>query len=112
MRLSRVIEHVLNDLKAAGLVINIDKPVLVPTTKIECLGFIIDSTKHEISVSGEKVDAALDMVSKLLGNTQSKHSVRFMAQIAGKLQSMKPAMGPIIMVHLRRMYILMNEAWS
>ena len=38
--------------------------------------------------------------------------MRFMAQIAGKLQSMKLAMGPIVMVHLRRLYLLINTANS
>jgi hypothetical protein len=111
-RETEIIEHVLQDLKHTGFVINIEKSVLTPTRKIECLGFWLDTSLSLISVGEEKLNALVDMISRMLRKPQEKHSVRYMAQIAGKLQSMKLAMGPVVMVHLRRMYLLMNTVGS
>ena len=63
------------DLKGAGFVINIEKSVLVPTCKIECLGFVLDTYTYTVAVGQDKIDTVGDMVGKLLAARHGKHAV-------------------------------------
>jgi hypothetical protein len=79
------LEMVLNDLKAAGMVINEKKSILTPTQLVEHLGFLVDLKQGLLSVPPGK----LKMIQKELGKllTHSTLSCRKMAAILGTTRS-------------------------
>jgi hypothetical protein len=105
-----IIKHVVQDLKEAGMVINLKKSVLEPSTVMEAVGFEIHTVPYVFKLPQGKVDAITDMVRKLPG--RQKHAVKWLAALAGKLQSAKLALGPMVSVYLRRLYMLIDSAPS
>lgn len=59
---------------------------------IKWLGFILDSTRRTFTVSDSKLDKLKVFIRELLA--QPAVSARHLAQVAGKIISMSPAVAP------------------
>ena len=54
-----------------GFIINYEKSAMVPTTKLEHLGFIIDSAKMTVSLTREKIEKLTVLCTKCIQNKGS-----------------------------------------
>ena len=73
-------------LQKLGFTINIPKSVADPgITKIDHLGFVIDSTVMQVSLTEKKTNKILDAISKCLD--QKQISIRLLASVKGKLEA-------------------------
>jgi hypothetical protein len=107
-RPTAVVKHVMQDLKNAGMVVNLKKSVLEPHTVMEAVGFEIHTTPHLFRLPERKLAAIEHMARKL--PERQKHAVKWLAALAGKVQSSKLALGPMVNVYLRRLYMLIDSA--
>ena len=80
----------LQDLEAAGMVVNIKKSHLEPTQQVDHLGFSIDLKQGVLQVPNEKMKSIRKELGKLL--THSSMSCRKMAAILGATRSFLMAM--------------------
>ena len=78
-------------LEKCGFLINYEKSHLTPTTRLEFLGFLIDSVEYCISLTAEKRSSIHRMLANLLSNTEQRVSIRQLAKIIGKLVATFPA---------------------
>ena len=72
-----------------GFTINVPKSVIFPTTRIEHLGFIIDSVSMMVSMTPEKTNKIIELVQDCL--TKEKMTIRMIARIIGKINATRPA---------------------
>jgi transcriptional regulator of met regulon len=80
----------LQDLEAAGMVVNVKKSHLEPTQQVDHLGFSIDLKQGVLQVPNEKMKSIRKELGKLL--THSSMSCRKMAAILGATRSFLMAM--------------------
>ena len=80
----------LQDLEAAGMVVNQKKSQLVPTQQVEHLGFMVDIQKGLLQVPQEKMKNIRKELGKIL--THSEMTCRKMAAILGATRSFLMAM--------------------
>ena len=81
-----------------GFTIHERKSILTATQKIEFLGFLIDSRKMSISISGEKADHQILKIRKFL--SISAPTIRQLSSIIGSVISLFPAI-PLGRLHYR-----------
>ena len=84
------INLMVEDLQAAGLVINVPKSQLIPTQRIEHLGFEVDLAKGVLQVPSGKMKLIRKELGKLL--TKREMSTRQMAAILGTVRAFLMAM--------------------
>ena len=70
-----------------GLAINNKKSCLTPSTKMEFLGFVLDSVKFTISVTHLKHNSLLKLICLIHASPHKKVKIQFLAQIIGKIVS-------------------------
>ena len=89
-------------LKRLGWLINYEKSSMVPATRIEYLGFVIDTTKMKLFIPSIKRKKFRSACQRLLKKVANGHGVRLrtLASLAGKLQSVAPAV-PFCWLHLQ-----------
>ncbi|KAK2709154.1 hypothetical protein QYM36_012972 [Artemia franciscana] len=82
-------------LSGLGFVIHPGKSVLIPSQRIEFLGFLLDSRLMYISLPERKIEKVLDSVSKVL--RQKSTTIQNLAETLGVLVSTFPAveLGPL-----------------
>jgi hypothetical protein len=83
-----------------GLVIHPEKSVLYPTEKLVFLGFLLDSIKMIISLTGEKTQKIKEACQKLLQSPQP--TIWEVARVIGMLTASFPGVifGPLHYRHL------------
>ena len=79
-------------LEGLGFVINYKKSVITPTTSLEYLGIIVDSTSMTMSLTEEKSVSLTKLCQKTL--TSKKLSLRKLGSLIGKLVATAPAITP------------------
>ena len=82
--LVRNLKFTMDLLSKCGLTMNFEKSCLTPTTKMEFLGFIIDSVEYSISVTPQKRKALLNLITPILLKPRHSIPVRFLAKLSGK----------------------------
>ncbi|CAB3990622.1 Hypothetical predicted protein [Paramuricea clavata] len=87
-------------LDQVGLVIHPEKSILYPTQKLVFLGFLLDSIKMIISLTGEKTQKIKEACQKLLQSPQP--TIREVAGVIGMLTASFPGVmfGPLHYRHL------------
>ena len=83
---------------ALRFIVNLSKSVLVPTTQLDFLGFLIDSNTMSIALPPAKIAEILKDTSRLL--QQPSVLTKALACILGKLAATKPAV-PTALLHYR-----------
>ena len=96
-------------LQSLGFVINVNKPQLIPVTRIVYLGFIIDTISMTLSLPDEKVDKILCACQNLL--TCVNPSVREVAHVIGLLVPAFPAVN-FLKLHYRSTELCKSQALS
>ena len=72
-------------LQKCGFIINFDKSHLTPTTKIEFLGFILDSVAFTISLTKHKSVAIKKKLNKIIEKNRKIITIRHLSEIIGTL---------------------------
>ena len=85
---ARALEVAAELFQDLGFMISMSKSVFVPTTKIEYLGFVIDSVAMTVVPTTEKVNKLRKAVRKLMGKQAT--TIRHMAQVEGGLLATHP----------------------
>ena len=93
-------------LENLGVVINLEKSVLVPTQKLEFLGFVINTIDRILVLPDDKVKSIKFLCRTLLG--QQLVSVRDLSQLIGKLTASIQAVFPAPL-HYRHLQHLKNQ---
>jgi len=106
-------ETVRKDLISAGLFINDEKSIWVPTQKLTWLGFVWDTKHLLLQIPDEKLSTFKDDVSNLHLN-MSKLTPRKLAKITGKIISFMPSLGNICRIMTRNllMIIATSNNWD
>ena len=101
---------VRNNLKRAGLVINIQKSNWVPVQTLTWLGFDLDLTQGVVSVPTSKIENLRGQLTSL----QNRHATpaKQIASVVGKIVSMSIALGPVARLMTRSLYSLLNNRQS
>ena len=86
--LKRNINLTIETLQRAGFVLNFKKSHLSPTTRIEFLGFIIDTVAYTISLTEKKFDSLLNHVTTALH--LRRISIRYLSKVIGKIVAIFP----------------------
>jgi hypothetical protein len=96
--------RVLALLVELGWLVNTDKSSLVPSQKMEYLGFLFDTKQMRIYVTKEKRKKFRSAVSRMLKKLEKgeRTKLRTWASLVGKLQSLAPAV-PFCRLHLQCM---------
>ena len=97
----------VNLLENLGFTINYQKSALVPTTSIEFLGFLVDSTTLTLSLPKEKIKKAKKACQSILDNPLP--SIHQLSQLLGYLTSTIQAVFPAP-IHFRYLQIDKNKA--
>ena len=74
-----------------GLTVNVEKSCLTPCTRMEFLGFILDSVAYTISVTPQKREALSRLINPILAHPLQKIPIKLLAKIIGKIVAMFPA---------------------
>ena len=97
----------LNLLEFMGFLVNYEKSVLVPSQRIEFLGFHVNSTNMSIALPQEKVQKIYEQAQLLLINPTP--SAREITRLVGTLSSSIPAVTPAPL-HYRALQATKNKA--
>lgn len=86
--------------KKLGLIINEEKSILTPVTKVKFLGFVFDTNNFTISLPASKREKIFKMLATLLNETAVQ--IQFVAEVLGVLNSATPAVpyGPVYLKQL------------
>ena len=104
---SEITKIVINDLKAGGWDVNFEKSKLTPTQKGKWLGIIIDTRDTTFTVPPEKINKLMKNIKSIL--VQTFCSAKQLSKIAGQLASMHLAIGPIVRLMTRNLYVLIES---
>ena len=85
-KMKRNVQLTLEMMEAVGFLINPDKSHLQPTTKLEFLGFILDTKSYTILLSDQKCDNLKTLITYVLTN-QNKVTICLLSKIIGKIVS-------------------------
>ncbi|KAK3282144.1 hypothetical protein CYMTET_10105 [Cymbomonas tetramitiformis] len=99
---------VLADLDAAGFLLNWEKSVLQPIQRLAFLGMGIDSVRGLFYAPQQKWDSLQARVAAALKSRRVK--VRALASIAGKVMSLRLALGKAAFMFTREMYFVVESA--
>ncbi|MCG8672764.1 MAG: hypothetical protein MI867_25410 [Pseudomonadales bacterium] len=99
----RVQWHVLDDFTAAGFTLNPQKLQLDPSPTIEFLGFSIDTVAGRIGASRVRAEETMDAIRRLWAR-RKRAPFQLLATLAGKLVSLRPALGHAARIFTRAMY--------
>ena len=88
----------LNVLSALGFTTHVDKSVLVPTQRIEFLGFILDSRDMSITLTDRKKEKILKLCHNILADPNP--SIRRVSQLIGNLVATSEAV-PLARLHYK-----------
>ena len=98
---------VLKDLQAGGWLVNFEKSNLTPSQTGKWLGILIDTREAIFSVPVEKVDKLKNNIKSILSQTFC--SAKQLSRVAGQLAAMHLAVGPIVRLMTRNMYVLIES---
>ena len=76
--------------RRCGFVVNYDKSLLEPSTQAEFLGFEFDTVRFTITLTKQKTQSAIKLVTQLLRKPVDC-KIRFVAKVIGTLVSIFPA---------------------
>jgi hypothetical protein len=101
---------VIELLEKLGWIINKEKSSLIPATRMEFLGFLLDTVKMLLMVPVEKRKRFRNSCKRMVKLVQTGRSVslRAMAALVGKLQSIAPAV-PFAWLHLQEMVHMVRK---
>ncbi|XP_068094667.1 uncharacterized protein [Hyperolius riggenbachi] len=102
-------ERVLEQLQTLGWIVNWDKSVLQPTSKIQFLGVIIDSETERMYLPVEKIGKLKAMIQELI--TKPVMTIRQVMKVLGFLTSTAPAI-QWAMMHTRHLQNWMLRVWN
>ena len=85
-KMKRNVQLTLEMMEAVGFLINPDKSHLQLTTKLEFLGFILDTKSYTILLSDQKCDTLKTLITYALTN-QNKVTICLLSKIIGKIVS-------------------------
>ena len=74
-----------------GFTINLEKSCLVPTKRMEFLGFILNSLAFTIVITPDKSQGLANLIEGVLQKPNKKITIRFLAKIIGRMVSFFPA---------------------
>ena len=97
----------LSDLKNAGFIVNLKKSIWIPTKRIQFLGFAVDTDQMTYTVPDKKLEVFLNLASKILKS--GKASAKDISRVTGRLVSMQPALGKIVLLTTRCMYAFLAK---
>ena len=100
-------KQVISLLESLGLRINYEKSIIIPTQKLEFLGFIIDSTSMSLALPVGKIQSIKSSARKLL-RTKGTISIRQLSRFIGLCTSAKYAV-PQAPLHYRSLQFLRNS---
>ena len=83
------VKHTAELLQKLGFSINWDKSELVPTTKLQYLGYVIDSDLMKVTLPVRKIENIHEMVQDIIKHDSC--TIRTAAQVAGSLIATIPA---------------------
>ena len=75
----------ISTLEQAGFLLNYEKSILEPCTKIKFLGFDINSVKFQISLTQRTRDSIFQLVNHMLTNPNKPITIRHLGKIIGKI---------------------------
>ena len=85
-KMKRNVQLTLEMVEAVGFLINPDKSHLQPTTRLEFLGFIMDTKSYTILLSDQKCDNLKTLITYVLTN-QNKVTICLLSKIIRKIVS-------------------------
>ena len=85
-----------------GLTINKKKSCMVPTTRMEFLGFIIDSVEYSIAITVGKRQNLRSIIENILASPRKKIHIKLLAKIIGIIVSFFPA-SDLARLHYRKL---------
>ena len=88
------VEQIITLLMSLGFVIHPEKSQLIPTQRLEFLGFIIDSTTMTVSLTARKKKAFKKLLNQVISITST--TIRLVAKVLGTIVSVFPASKYII----------------
>ena len=100
-------KQVISLLESLGFRINYEKSIIIPTQKLEFLGFIIDSTSMSLALQVGKIQSIKSSARKLL-RTKGTISIRQLSRFIGLCTSAKYAV-PQAPLHYRSLQFLRNS---
>ena len=100
-------KQVISLLEFLGFWINYEKSIIIPTQKLEFLGFIIDSTSMSLALPVGKIQSIKSSARKLL-RTKGTISIRQLSRFIGLCTSAKYAV-PQAPLHYRSLQFLRNS---
>ena len=104
----QAVQHLCTLLKSLGFIVHEDKSILIPSTNLKFLGFILDSQNMLVHITTDKVDKFRNFVHEL-GPPGSKLKIRRVAVIIGLMTAYSPAVlyGA---AHIKSLEISKNDA--
>ncbi len=103
-RLSCIIEE---DMRRAGLSINWDKSDRTPLQERVHLGFVVNRAFFLILVA--RWDSPRVDINSILGSYNGRVQARKLASLVGTIISIKLAWGPVIQLHTKSLYYILNN---
>ena len=88
-------------LQSLGFMISSKKSVIVPTTRLEYLGFVIDTIDMSVTLPSQKVANLLNLVNML--RRKQVATIRMVAQVIGSLTAAR---------HATRFSLLFTKRWK
>ena len=102
-------KQILSWFKKSGLCVNVEKSVLTPCTRIECLGFEIDTVKGVFEVTETRWSAFQHQLLKVC-DWKGTMPVREVAKVTGHLASFKLVLGNLARFRCRELYRIILPA--
>ena len=104
-------------LKSAGFLIAEEKCNWVPSLSVTWLGLVWNMEKGVVYVTEKRVNKLLDtlqVITNKIGQGEIKVTARFLASIIGQIISMQGAIGPVVRLRTRSMYVclLTRASWN
>jgi hypothetical protein len=107
LEVSHAVQDTLDVLLTLGFHINVDKSHIIPTQRIEFLGFLIDTTTLTVSMTSSKADKFVTLCQNFL--PKRKISIRQAAQLLGSMSSTLPA-NPFAKLFSKSLELAKNQA--
>ena len=101
------VETVVHTLQNLGFVINFEKSILEPCSRLRHLGFIIDSVTMTVSLPQDKIDTVKELCSNML--EKSEETIRNVAKVIGSIVACFPAV-QVGQLHYRKLELAKDEA--
>ena len=100
---------IIQILKSLGFIVNKEKSMLVPSQKVESLGFVIGSVEITVSLPERKMNKLLQQATLMWEKTQ--YLVRDLAHAIGLIVSSFPAISPV-RLYFRDLEFCILDAFS